>query len=125
MQSADKFNYKTSHSIWFRGGIPTYSAMSNFNKALPNDVTSEGHDKPVKFLLSARIEVTIAAYERVFKDASHRNELVTPHHFDVEWVLARHGGPFEVRTENGMVFPRLSRRQCWGLAGYRIQMGRS
>jgi len=68
--------------------------FGDVNQALPNDATPEGHEKRIKLLQSARAEATIAAYERAYKDASHRNELVTPHHLDVgEWVLVRHETP--------------------------------
>src|SRR5205814_639110 len=50
-----------------------------------------GHEQQIKLLQSARTEAMIAAYERAFKGSSYRNELVTPHHLDVDdWVLVRH-----------------------------------
>jgi hypothetical protein len=57
--------------------------FGDVNEAFPNDVTPEGHEKRIKLLPSARAEASIAAYERTYKDASHQNELVAPHHLDV------------------------------------------
>ena len=68
--------------------------FGDVNKALPSDATPEGHEERIKLLQSARTEATIAAYERAFKDSSHRNELVTPHQLDIgDWVLVRHETP--------------------------------
>jgi len=68
--------------------------FGDVNQALPNDATPEGHEKRIKLLQSARVEATIAAYERAFKDRNHRNELVVPHQLDAgDWVLVRHEIP--------------------------------
>jgi uncharacterized protein with von Willebrand factor type A (vWA) domain len=68
--------------------------LGDMNKALPNEVTAEGHEERIRLVQSARTEAVLASHERAMKAKTAPDGVVQPHELDAgDWVLVRHENP--------------------------------